>query len=136
MKDRGAMAIVKGCLGHIVKLVFPGRVVTLFARENASDVVGSASVQSGGRSTGTARVYFRRTKIDWTQTKDENRMMLLPTKLTGLLRWVKLSKGSRMWRTLTGDDRQGKSDRYARGCMSSAAKRSELGRVWVPVYPA
>lgn len=83
------MAIVKGCLGHVVKLVFPGRVVTLFARENASDVVGSVSVRSSGGSTGTARVYFRRTKIDWTQTKDENRMMLLPTKVAGLAKFGK-----------------------------------------------
>ena len=78
------MAIVKGCLGHVVKLAFPGSVVTFFARKNAKDVVGSASVQSGGRSTGTARVYFRRIRIHWIQTKDENRMMLLPIKVAGL----------------------------------------------------
>ena len=75
MKDRGVKAIVKGCLGHIVKLVFPARIATLLVRGNVSDVVGSASVQSGGGSTGTARVVFRRSKIDWTQTRDEDRMM-------------------------------------------------------------
>ena len=80
MKDRGVRAIVKGCLGHIVKLVFSRSIVTLLVR----DVVGSASVQSGGGSTGTARVVFRRSKIDWTQTRDEDRMMPLPAKVTSL----------------------------------------------------
>ena len=80
MKDRGVKAIVKGCLGHIVKLVFSRSIVTLLVR----DVVGSASVQSGGGSTGTARVVFRRSKIDWTQTRDKDRMMPLPAKVTSL----------------------------------------------------
>ena len=46
--------------------------------------MGSASVQRGGGSTGTARVVFRRSKIDWTQTRDEDRMMLLPVKVASL----------------------------------------------------
>ena len=84
VKDRGVRGIVKGGLGHIVKLVFPGRIVTLFAGGNVSDVVGSASVQSGGGSTGTARVVFRRSKLDWTQMRDKDRMMPLPAKVTSL----------------------------------------------------
>ena len=86
MKDKGDIAIVKGCLGHIVKSVFPGRIVTLFVRGNVSDVVGSACVKSGGGCTGAARVVSRRSKINWIQTRDEDedRMMLLPAKVTSL----------------------------------------------------
>ena len=84
VKERGVRAIVKGGLGHVVKLVFSGRIVTLSVRGNVSDVVGSASVQSGCGSTGTARVVFRRSKIDWTQMRDEDRMMPLPAKMTSL----------------------------------------------------
>ena len=51
-------------------------------------------------------------------------MMFLPAKLISLATFGKLSEESRMWRTFTGDDRQGKSDRYAKGCVSSAAEGS------------
>lgn len=78
------MAIVMGCLGHAVKLVFPVRIVTFSVRGNSSDVLGLASIGSGGGSIGTAKAILRRSQIGWPHTKDEDRMLLLPAKVTSL----------------------------------------------------
>ena len=69
------MRTVKGCLGHVVKFVmFPSNSGMLSFRGRVSGIVGSAGIKSDGQRafSGTAKVAFGRSKIDWTQMKDKD----------------------------------------------------------------
>ena len=112
VKEGGVREILKDCLGHIFRSVIGSRPVILSFRGNLSDVVGSASIESDGESgfTGTARAAFKRSKIEWTRTKDKYSMMPLATKGTSLATFgnvVSVCEALRMWRSFTGEDRQG-----------------------------